>query len=125
MKYPIIVRSKWFPMHPFMGISLCGVFIFRSDCRVDENDIRHEHIHLLQQLEWGFIGFFVLYHCEFLYYFARRCMRSPRGTTLGQRCMAAYRDISFEREAYEHDSERDYLKTRRHWANYRMKNNRE
>lgn len=119
MKYPCVIRSNHVPPKPFFGISLCGFFIFRKDGRLDDCDVRHEHIHFLQQVEWGFIGFFVLYHVEFLLHFVRLWRRAPRGTKMGVVWMKAYREISFEKEAYAHDHEADYLKLRRHWANYR------
>lgn len=119
MKYPCVVRSKHIPPKPFFGISLAGFFIFRKDGRLTEVDVRHEHIHFLQQLEWLFVGFFVLYHVEYLWHLVRLLLKRPKGQRFGQVSMEAYRRISFEREAYRHEREVDYLKTRRHWANYR------
>lgn len=119
MKYPCVIRTNHFPPKPFFGISICGFFFFRKDGRLDDYDVRHEHIHFLQQLEWGFVGFFFLYHGEFLLRLWQAWRREPRGTKLGVLCMKAYRAISFEGEAYAHDHEERYLERRRHWANYR------
>lgn len=110
MKYPLVIRSKSFPPRPFAGISLCGIIVFRTDARIDDTDVRHELIHFRQQCEWFFVGFFVVYCLEFLYHLARK-----------KHWMKAYHAISFEREAYRHERERNYLNHRPLWANYRMK----
>lgn len=120
MKFPVVLRSRFFPPKPFFGISICGVFIFRREWTLHDYDVRHEHIHFLQQLEWLFVGFFILYHLEFLWHFVRLYAQSPRRTSIGQTWMKAYRMISFEREAYAHERDAEYLRKRRHWANYRM-----
>lgn len=119
MKYPIVVRSNLIPPKPFFGLSFCGIFFFRKDGKLEERDVRHEHIHFLQQLEWGFVGFFLLYHGEFLLHLWRLWRREHRTAEFRALWMKAYRAISFEREAYAHDHEEDYLRKRRHWANFR------
>lgn len=112
---------KHIPPKPFFGTSILGFFIFRKDGHLRECDVRHEHIHFLQQVEWGFIFFFILYNGEFAWHFMRLWLKRPKGKKFGQVYMEAYHAVSFEREAYAHEREEDYLKTRRHWANYRMK----
>lgn len=113
MKFPVILRSRWFPPHPFGGISLLGVFVFRSDMRLDDDVVRHETIHFYQQREWLFLPFFVVYVAEFVYHLVRQ-----------RNWMRAYRAISFEREAYAHEHDAGYLKRRPLWANYRKSKNR-
>lgn len=107
--FPVIFRTKHFPMKPYYGISLCGFFFFRKDVHVSDSDIRHETIHYLQQREWLFIGFFLLYAIEFLWHLITK-----------QSWHRAYYAISFEREAYAHQNDKTYLKTRKYWANYRV-----
>lgn len=105
---PFIIRTKKFPPRPYFGISLCGFMFFRKDGHVSDSDIQHETIHFRQQLEWLFIGFFIIYFLEFLY----RLIRYRNWDK-------AYRTISFEKEAYTHEREEGYLKHRKWWANYR------
>lgn len=105
---PKIIRTRHFPMRPFYGISLFGLLIFRSDARLAESDIRHETIHYLQQREWLFVGFFILYMLEFVWHLIRL-----------RRWEAAYRSVSFEREAYRHERDAGYLRHRHHYANFR------
>jgi hypothetical protein len=64
--------------------------------------INHEKIHLRQQLELLVLPFFIFY---FLEYFVR--LIQYRNGDL------AYRNISFEREAYHKESDIGYLKKRK------------
>lgn len=71
--------------------------------------INHEQIHLEQQKELFLVGFYLLYVVEFLFnLFAFGDWNE------------AYRQISFEQEAYINQSEFDYCKTRKPfaWVNY-------
>ncbi|RYJ52684.1 hypothetical protein DR871_001120 [Flavobacterium petrolei] len=63
--------------------------------------VNHEKIHLRQQLELLILPFFIWYLLEYL-------------IRLGQYQNAnlAYRNISFEREAYSNEANLDYLKNR-------------
>lgn len=63
--------------------------------------VNHEKIHLRQQLELLVIPFFIWYFVEFLFRFMQY-----RTIDL------AYRNISFEREAYANENNYDYLNTR-------------
>jgi hypothetical protein len=63
--------------------------------------INHEKIHLRQQLELLIIPFFVIYIFEFLIRLVQY-----RNWAL------AYRNISFEREAYRNEKDLNYLKSR-------------
>ena len=75
--------------------------------------LNHERIHLYQQAELGVLPFYVWYAIEYL---IRRFQHPTH--------YAAYRNISFEREAYAHETNLSYLKSRRLWAflNYLMMN---
>ena len=67
--------------------------------------LNHERIHLRQQAEMGVLPFYVWYVVEY----GIRRVRYGNG-------YRAYRNISFEREAFANDSDLNYLKTRRFWA---------
>jgi len=81
-------------------------FIFLKNKALSENDIliNHERIHLKQQLELLWIFFFIWYVVEFV-------IRLLRYFNWKQ----AYRNISFEREAYANEFDLDYLKYRKTW----------
>lgn len=66
----------------------------------------HEKIHLRQQLEMLVIFFFIWYGIEF----------SIRFLILKDR-KKAYREISFEKEAYANERNLDYLEDRK-WFNF-------
>ena len=66
--------------------------------------INHERIHLRQQLELLIIPFFIFYFLEFL-------LRLIQYRNMD----LAYRNISFEREAYAKEKDLDYLKQRSFW----------
>lgn len=71
--------------------------------------VNHEKIHFRQQIEMLFIFFYLWYLVEYLI----RWMG-------GQSKEKAYRGISFEREAYQFQENKDYLKTRKlySWVKY-------
>jgi hypothetical protein len=67
--------------------------------------MRHEKIHLQQQLELGILPFYLLY---LLCYTINRLRRMPHNT--------AYRQIIFEQEAYDFDTTPGYLHFRKPYA---------
>lgn len=90
----------------YAGITLFP-FVFIKYRLLKENAIflNHEQIHLRQQMEFLVLPFFIWYGIEFLI----RFMQFGNGTK-------AYRNISFEREAYAKESSLDYLHNRSFWA---------
>lgn len=81
------------------------IFIAQDEIREDPVFIHHEMIHIRQQAEMLLIIFLLWYYLEFLIRLIQY-----RDWKL------AYRNISFEREAYARENELSYLKTRRFWA---------
>ncbi len=63
--------------------------------------INHEKIHLRQQVELLILPFFIIYSFEFLI----RLLQYKNWNL-------AYRNISFEREAYRKEKDLNYLKSR-------------
>lgn len=70
--------------------------------------LNHEKIHLRHQLELLIIPFFVWYFLEFLLRLIQYKNRD-----------LAYRNISFEREAYTNEKDLNYLKQRSFWKFFR------
>jgi len=66
---------------------------------------RHEAIHFQQYIELGFIGFPVLY---LIFWLLNRLK--------GQSPTAAYYNILFEREAYLHQDDSQYLESRKRFS---------
>ncbi|WP_221406344.1 hypothetical protein [Daejeonella rubra] len=107
MKFIFIIQLRKLPvqgmaMFPF-------IFLKTKDLKLDKRIINHELIHIRQQLELLIIPFYLLY---FLNYLANWIYYRDH--------YLAYRNIVFEREAFENDLKPGYLKKRRFasWVNY-------
>lgn len=96
-----IVRNKYIPFKGFKAINLFGVLFVRGNARINERTIRLESIHTSQWKELWYVGFALWYIAEWL-------IRLPKGN--------AYRNISFEREAYANQNDLTYLQTRERFA---------
>lgn len=112
-----IIRNKFIPFPGFKAINLFGVLFVRSNAKIDEVTINHEAIHSRQFLElmilfaiasvfvrWWLpvfapFAFYVWYIVEWLI----RLLKKGN----------AYRNISFEREAYDNQDDLNYLKSRK------------
>lgn len=108
-----IVMNSIIPFKGFVAINLFGfVFVrkemqtyFDYDPSAYHRMIRHETTHTKQMKELLYLPFFVLYVLEWL---VRLVMyREAR---------KAYRNISFEREAYANQHKWDYNKGRKRYA---------
>lgn len=102
----MIFISKYLVPKGYLGLT-CYPFVFLKTKELKKNRvlINHENIHLRQQLEMLVIPFYLIYGVEFL---IRSIQYKNR--------RLAYRNISFEREAYAHEAELDYLKQRTFWS---------
>ena len=96
-----IIRNNIIPFSGYKAMNLFGVLFVRGNAKIDEVTINHESIHTTQWKELWYIGFVLWYVIEWL-------IRLPKGN--------AYRNISFEREAYANDKNLTYLQTRERFA---------
>jgi len=92
-----------------VGITLCPFGIFVKNIE-DKDTIDHEKIHWRQQIEMLIIIFYLFYLIE---WFIKMFFYKD-----------AYRNISFEREAYSNSKNSNYLKNRKcfSWIKYIFKN---
>ena len=81
------------------------VFLRHQKYKEDPVLLNHEKIHLQQQLELCILFFYLWYGIEFL-----------RNRLKGMNSRTAYYNISFEKEAYEHEKDVEYLKRRKFWG---------
>lgn len=81
------------------------ILVKKKELKENESLIRHEQIHLQQQKEMLVLPFYLTYLGCYLYNLVR--FRNHH---------TAYMQIPFEREAYRHEAEPDYLKKRKIWA---------
>jgi len=100
---PHIIARKFsaLTIYPF-------IFVRHANHKTDYVLINHEKIHIRQQKELLWFGFFVLYLLEYLikllYY---------------RNSFLAYQNISFEREAYQNEDCLDYLTSRKMFSNFK------
>lgn len=106
MKELKIVYSKHFPWRGYIAITILRWCIVRKSAkeRFTCETYTHESIHYAQERELWYIGFYILYALFFLW--ELRCFSWHH----------AYRNIAFEREAYAHQGDRDYLANRKKFA---------
>ena len=111
----LLVSNKWLfkiltlNRKGFVAIALFPILITSLPKKeVSPELINHENIHFKQQLECLLIGFYFIYIGEFLFYMLRF-----------KNWDRAYKYISFEKEAYENETNLDYLRTRKSFAQWR------
>lgn len=101
----VFLFSKYLVPKGYRGLAVFP-FVFVKFKKDKENliFINHERIHLRQQLQLLVIPFFIWYILE---YFIRLLHYKNKNL--------AYRNISFEREAYANEKNLDYLKQKSLW----------
>lgn len=102
----MIITAKYLVPKGYAAITLFP-FIILNNAAQNQNTtlITHEKIHLRQQAELLIILFYLWYGLEYLYRLAQ----------FGSHGLA-YRNISFEREAYYYESHNNYLNNRQLFA---------
>jgi len=98
-----IIRNKYLPFHGFKAINLFGIVFTHGN--LYDYDINHEAIHTAQMKEMLYIFFYIWYAIEYLIKLFKH-----RDTSL------AYKNISFEREAYYNMDDFNYIKNKSFWA---------
>lgn len=94
LKYIIPKGYNGLTLYPF-------IFLKNEKLKFDAVLLNHERIHLMQQLELLILPFYLCYGLEFVVRFVHY-----------KNWSTAYRNISFEKEAYENEKNLYYLKTR-------------
>lgn len=100
----VCIQRRLVPRN-YAAIALFPFIIFADKKQLTPTALNHERIHLRQQLEMLIIGFFLWYGIEFLI----RCLQY-------RNWRKAYFAISFEKEAYRHEQDLDYLNIRKTFA---------
>ena len=107
IQYPImiVVVSKFVFRRSFSGIALWPFVLLKYD-HLKKNLVflNHERIHLRQQVELLIIFFYLWYGLEYLIRVIQYKNRH-----------LAYRNISFEREAYANEKDLQYIHRRPFW----------
>ena len=100
----MIIRTKFFPFGGFKAITIWP-FIFVKGQMPADYVINHEKIHLRQQAETLLLLFYIIYGVSWLVQLIK--LRNAH---------AAYRNVIFEREAYDKQRDMTYLDDRPFWA---------
>lgn len=104
----IVLVFKYLLPKGYRGISLFPfIIVSNKNCSEDLVLLNHEKIHIRQQLEMLVIPFYIWYGIEFLVRFFQY-----------ENWTLAYKNISFEREAYTNEKDLNYLKKRSFWEFY-------
>lgn len=98
----LIIHNRLIPFKKYDAINLFGLLFCRKGTTITADLIQHERIHTRQMIEMGFIFFYLFYVIEWL-------IRIPMKGR-------AYLNISFEREAYKHMDDPNYLIHRKPYA---------
>ena len=97
-----IIRNNIIPFPGYKAMNLFGVLFVRGNARIDDITLNHEKIHTAQIKEMLYIFFYLWYVTEWL---IRLFMEGN-----------AYRNISFENEAYTNEDNIIYLEGRQKFA---------
>ena len=94
-----IIYNNIIPFKGFKAMNLFGVLFVRNDIKtpMDEIDINHEAIHTEQYKEMLWIKIFIYGNIH-----------------------KAYRNISFEREAYQNEHNLEYLSNRKRYRWFKL-----
>lgn len=100
-----VIYNNLIPIKGFKAINLFGILFVRKGSFLNEVDINHERIHTEQWKEMFYIGFLLWYVLEwlirlFIYFDSHK----------------AYRNISFEREAYSNQTDMSYHNSRKRFS---------
>lgn len=104
-----IIYNSIIPFKGFIAMNLFGFLFVRKELksRMNETVIQHEQIHTAQMKELLYIFFYIIYGLEWLILLCKYDSSHK-----------AYRNISFEKEAYANQSVPNYLQNRKHYAQW-------
>ncbi len=108
----LIIRNNLIPFKRYKAMCLWPFLFLRKDAIMSKYDINHEQIHGYQQRELLWIIFILWYCIEWIFRLFQYQNRK-----------LAYRNISFEKEAYDNQHNLEYIKERRlySWITYLKK----
>ena len=116
-----IIRNKYIPFPGYKAINLFGVLFVKNNAKIDDVTINHEAIHSKQFIELMilfavasvFVRWWLPVFAPFAFYVWYIVEWLIRLFKKGN----AYKNISFEREAYANQGDSSYLKGRG-WFNF-------
>jgi len=97
-----IIFTRMVPVHSMTAINLFGILFAPKGTIISIRTLNHEAIHTAQMREMLYVFFYLWYLIEWL------IRLFGKGS--------AYRNISFEKEAYLYEHHKSYLKNRKHYC---------
>ena len=101
-----IIQTKLVPKG--ICLNFFGLFLTQDKSWIDKYVVNHELIHTAQQKEMLWLPFYIVYLIEWV---IRLCQH--------RNWHKAYMSISFEKEAYMHGDDLQYLTNRKCYAQWR------
>lgn len=101
----IQIKNNIIPAKGYKIFNFFSILFVRKDAEVTDVDINHERIHNEQMKELLFLPFYIHYGLEWL---IKLFIHKFKAHT-------AYRNVSFEKEAYANESNLDYISHRKHY----------
>jgi len=85
-----VIYNSIIPFRGFVAINLCGVIFARKEYKpLGQSVLKHEAVHTMQMQRDGYVHFYAKYLLEYL-----------RGLVKYKNTYLAYRNVSYEVEAY-------------------------
>lgn len=100
-----VIENKILPPKGFVAINLFTIILTRDKKELTKELINHERIHSRQMLEMLFLFAYLWYLIEFVFRLIQY-----------RNWQKAYRNLSFEKEAYKNQNNSSYLKARKPFA---------
>ena len=101
-----IIINKWLVPKGFSGITLFPfIFITKRELLDNPYFINHEKIHIQQQKELFVIFFYIWYIADFIFKYIKY-----------KNWEKAYKNIIFEKEAYQNENNLQYLNQRKKFS---------
>lgn len=148
IKKPIVIRQKYIPAKGFKAINLFGIIFAKENAILDDKSLNHETIHTNQIIEMTmlylpiliylslnislwliptillpyYVPYLVEWFIKFLYYNFSQLFKTIFRIKNKEEydLYWAYKNISFEREAYDNGDNLEYLENRKFfsWVKY-------
>lgn len=99
-----IIKNSIIPFGEYDAINLFGIIFIKGNA--SQTVLNHEAIHTAQMKELLYIFFYIIYGIEYLWNLIKYKDK-------------AYDNISFEKEAYAHQRDFNYLDNRKHFAQWK------
>lgn len=98
--FSLLIKSKFFVPQGYKAMTIFPFIFYRGE--MDQVTYNHESIHIRQQMELLILPFFIWYFIDYIIGLFKYGSHNK-----------AYRNIIFEREAYENQDDISYLHKRK------------